>query len=1038
MSKLTLPSARRVLAACAAALALVVAAPVTAQVTTGNLAGSVTAESDGSALPGVAIQVVHVPTGTTYSAITAADGRFRIANVRVGGPYSVTATLDGFRPTETTGVSVNLGATTEVDVALPLAEVAETIEVVGNFDELINPNRTGSSSSIAYEQIQSFPTVRRNLLDVAKTNPYASIRAGDESQKEISFAARSPKYNNIQIDGSNYNDLFGLGESGGTPSGQANSQPIVLDALEQLQVSVSPYDVRQGGFTGGAINAVTRSGSNEFHGSAYYAQRDPDYVGDGPFDTPIREFDEEQLGLSVGGPILRDKLFFFIAGEMNERTEPSGFSADGSTGQSFGKPEDAARFRDILLQNYGYDPGGLGDIDIATESDHLFARLDWNVGTGHQLALRHNLIDAFRDDVANRSRTVFRFPNATFARDSKTESTVAQLNSVFGTSFNEARIGYQTLEDVRSPLSVFPSIEVGGTGPRRGELIAGTEQFSGLNRLEQDILEITDDFTFLVGDHTFTIGTHNEFFEFTNYFLASFYGYYYFPTLDALDAGQATEYQISFTNGSDPGAPVSEFEVQQWGLYGGDQWRVNDRFSLTYGIRADLAKFSDRPAFNSAVEAALGYDTSDVPDDNLILSPRVGFNWDPRGKGEDQLRGGIGVFAGRAPYVWISNVYAGTGIASTALACQASRGCVVPPFNPDPFDQPQTGAGSTPTVDLIDPDFEFPQVLRTTLAYDRELPWWGLRGSLELLYTQVQQDVFYINANRVQSGTNPLDGRPTYTRVSSSFNDAPTLTNTDEGDETVASLVLSRPVRDGLGFNAGYTWSDAENAFEGSSSRAVSNWQFHPTRGDIFREDSQDSSFVNEHRWWINATYSFETGPVGHNVGLFWNAESGRPYSLLMGGDPNRDGFSTNDLLYVPGSSDEVILDGFTWEQFLSYLSHQGIDSTGTILERNQSKGPWSRRLDFHYDVEVPITVVRAQVSFDLINVLNLIDSDEGVVRYVNFGTTTPITTATDTATGKTIYRQNFPNAITDPSSPFSTADVLSRWQARLGLRISF
>jgi outer membrane receptor for ferrienterochelin and colicin len=1026
-------SSRLLRVAATIALALGLAAGAGAQVTTGTLAGQVKAESDGSALPGVAIAAVHVPTGTGYSTTTGNDGRFVLPNLRVGGPYSVTATLDAFQAKEVTDLAVGLGSTTEVAIQLAVAAVSETIEVVGVFDDVINPNRTGSSSSIALEQIEMFPTVRRNLLDVAKTNPYASIRAGDENQKDISFAGRSSKYNNIQIDGSNYNDLFGLGESGGTPSGQANAQPIQLDALAELQVSVSPYDVRQGGFTGGAINAVTRSGSNDFHGSAYYAQRDPDYVGDGPFDTPIKDFDEEQFGASLGGRIIADKLFFFAAGEMNERTEPSGFSADGSTGQQFGKPEDAARFQNILLTNYGYDAGGLADIPIDTQSDHVFLRLDWNVADDHQLTLRHNYIDAFRDDVANRSRSVFRFPNATFSRDAQTDSTVAQLNSVFGSFFNEARIGFQTLEDVRTFPEAFPSVEVGGTGPRRGELIGGTEQFSGLNVLKQDILEITDDVTFLLGDHTITVGTHNEFFEFTNYFLASFYGYYYFPNLDALEAGVASEYQISFANGDDPAAPSSVFEVQQWGLYAGDQWRINDRVTFTYGLRGDLASFADSPAHNPAVEEAFGVDTTEVPGDNLILSPRVGFNWDPDGEGVQQLRGGLGIFAGRAPYVWISNAYSGTGVATTALTL---RGAI--PFNPDPLNQPHAGTGGVPTVDLIDPDFEFPQILRGTVGYDRNLPWWDMRGTAEVVYSETQQDIYYVNQNRVETGSNPLDGRPTYSKISTAFGDAPTLTNTGEGSELVVSLVLSRPVRSGFGFNAGYTYMDSENAFDGTSSRAISNWQFHPTRGDIFREEKSTSSWENEHRYFLNASYRFETGPLSHDVGLFYNAESGRPYSVLMGGDPNRDGFSTNDLLYVPGSPDEVIFQDFTWEQLQSYLSWHGIGGQG-IVARNASASPWTRRFDFHYGLELPVKVVRVQVTADLINLANLLDSDKGVTEYVAFGTTTPITVAgTDPATGKEIWRQNFSNSITDPSTAFSTSDVLSRWQARLGLRLSF
>jgi outer membrane receptor for ferrienterochelin and colicin len=1038
MSKSRCAKGAALLAALALTL-LVAATPAGAQVTTGSISGIVRSD-DGNGLPGVAIVAVHVPTNTEYSATTNSEGRFRLVNVRVGGPYSLRAELDQFEPQEFSDVSVRLGEATNVEFKLGLEAVSEEIVVSSSAAEFINPNRTGSSSDLEFEQIQAFPTVRRNiLLDGARTNPYASIRASDENQKDISFAGRSSKYNNIQIDGSNYNDLFGLGESGGTPAGQANSQPIQQDVVAELQVSVSPYDVRQGGFTGGVINAITRSGTNDWHGSAYYAERDPDYVGDGPFDTPIRDFDEEQVGASLGGPILRDRIWFFAAAESNEKLEASGFSADGSTGQQYGEPADAARFQDILQSKYGYEAGGLGDVPIAAESEHLFARIDWNVAQSHQLTARYSWVDASRDDVANRSTSVFRFPKSTFSRVAEIKSTVVQLNSVFGnTIFNEARLGLQTLDDARNFPEAFPSIEVGGTGPRRGDLIGGTEQFSGVNAIEQEVLEIHDDVTFLAGDHTVTIGTHHEFFDIKNFFLASAFGYYYFPTLDDLDAGLAQQYQISFISAGDPDRPVSDFGLSQSGLYAGDQWRVREDLTLSYGLRADLAAFDKEPAFNPDVLAVYGYDTTEMPDDNLILSPRVGFNWDVEGDGESQLRGGVGLFAGRTPYVFISAVYAGSGIGSSALSTGSNSSPVAIPFNPDPFGQPHSGAGSAPTVDLIDPDFEFPQVWRATLAYDRNLPWWDLRGTAEVIYSLTEEDIYYTNINKAETGVNALDGRPRYSTVSSSFRDATLLTNTGKGEDLLFSLQLSRPARGGVGFTAGYTYMDSKNAFDGTSSRAISNFQFHPTRGDIFEPELSTSSWENEHRWYVNAYYDLETGPLTHSFGLFWNAESGRPFSILMGGDPNGDGQSANDLLYVPASPDEVILSGFTWDQFVSYLSTNGVDCRGCIVKRNAQQGPWVRRLDFHYGLELPIKVVRAQVTMDLINVLNIFDEDEGNVRYVNFGTTTPIRASIDPATGKTVYSQNFSNAITETDSPFSTSDTLSRWQARLGLRLSF
>lgn len=1017
------------------ALALVgLPATASAQLTSGTIAGTVRAASDNSPLPGATVTVVHVPTGTVSTVYANADGRFVVPNLRVGGPYEVTATLDSFQTRTVTDVNVRLGAATDLTFALELATISEEISVVGSASELINPNKMGSGSSVTRDEIESFPTVRRSPLDFVRTNPYFSIRGGDENEKDVSVAGKSNKYNNIQIDGASYNDLFGLGESGGTPGGQANAQPIIIDAIQEVQLNVSPYDVRQGGFTGGAINAVTKSGTNEFHGSAYYAQRDPDYVGDGPSGRPVSEFDEEQIGLSLGGRLIPDKLFFFVAAEQNSRTSPTGFSADGSSGQLSDPDTSPAAVKQILETQYGYNPGGLGDFGQDQDSDHLFFRLDWNAHPSHQVTFRHNVIDALRDDVSNRSEQVYRFEKATFTRDADTASTVLQLNSVFGSSmFNEARIGLQSIEDVRSIPEAFPTVVVGGSNIFAGDVIAGTEQFSGRNIINQDILELTDDFTFLKGNHTITVGTHNEFFEFENFFFSNFYGAYWFPTLDDLAAGVAAEYQISFATGDDPGRPTAQFDVQQLGVYVGDVWRQRDNLTFTYGLRIDQANLPDSPTFNPTILSALGIDNSKVPDGETIISPRVGFNWDPDGRGVQQLRGGIGIFAGRTPYVWIGNAYGGTGIETIA---STTRGMI--PFNPDPNNQIRGGALGRATVDLVDENFQFPQVLRATLGYDRELPWWNLRGTVELLWSDVQEDVFWQNRNKVRTGTSPFDGRPTYSTISSQIFDAPYLTNTSEGGETVLAIVLTRPSIDGFGFRAGYTYTDTESGFEGTSSRHISNWRNQPTRGDIDSPETFESPYANEHRFYGNAYYSFETGRVRHNLGAQYVAESGRPYSLLMDFDANGDGYRTNDLLYIPSSPDEVIFQGITYDQFRRYLSWHGVGGSGRIVGRNESHMPWTHRFDVHYGLELPFSRFSAEVTLDVLNVGNLIDSDSGVVKYVNFNTVFPIEASVDSATGKLIYRENFGDSITDPDSTFTTADLASRWQARLGLKVRF
>jgi hypothetical protein len=1011
-------------------LALGTATAAIAQETTARLFGAVTMKSDQSPLPGVSVEAVHVPTGTRYTALTQANGRYTILNARVGGPYTITATISGFRPSTQKDISLALGEGRQVNFGLDLESVTETVVVTAEGTPLISPDRMGSTSAMAEEQIKTLPTVRRQLQDFARLNPYVGVDASDQTGTRISVAGKNNRYNTIQIDGAVNNDLFGLADTG-TPGGQTDAQPISLDAIQELQVVVSPFDIKQGGFTGGGINAITRGGTNEFHGSAYGSLRDQSFVGDGPLDRPISDFDEDQYGFRIGGPILRDRLFFFLNGEMNRREAPTGVSADGTTTTVFNDPAAAERFRNFLISRYDYDPGGLGDFGQKTDSDNAFVRLDFNVNESHNATLRHNYVDAARDVVGDRSSTRFRFPTGIYAIADETNSTVLQVNSVFGSSsFNVARVGYQTIRDVRDTPVIFPTVDIGPIA-RQPQLSAGTERFSGANSLDQDILEITDDFTFVKGNHTITVGTHNEIFDFKNLFLSDFYGWYRFNTVADFEAGIAADYSITFANGADPRRPTA-FGAEQWGLYVGDNWRVNDKLTLSLGVRADMPRIPDSPARNQAVYDTFGIDTSDVPSGDVTVSPRLGFNFaiDPK----QQVRGGIGVFAGRTPFVWISNAFGGTGIETTSLSARNV------PFNPDPFNQPKNfpPGSSAVSVDGIDPDFEFPRVWRATLAYDRELPF-GVRGSLEGMYTETIQDVYYMNMNKVATGNVAFDGRPTYTNVASGFRDIPYMTNTSLGRQTNVTLQLEKRFDFGLALTGSYAWTDAKAGFEGTSSRAISNWQFHATRGDIFSPELSRSFWEIEDRFNITASQNFRTGPLAHNVALFYTVQSGTPYSVMMGGDPNRDGYSSNDLLYVPNNASDIVLQGATAAEFDAFLAWTGLDAyRGQVVARNSSFTPWNRSLDFHYDVELPISVVRTQLTFDVLNLINLIDSEKGIIRYVSNQSYTPLNyQGIDSASGKPIYRTAFNGALGEGRA-FSINDLRSRWQFKFGLRLSF
>lgn len=1027
------------------AVALLAVAPVTfAQVTTGSIAGDVLA-ADGSALPGVTVEAIHVPTGTRYDTVTGANGRYTIPNVRVGGPYRVTATLEGFRQATVENLQVGIGTTTEAPLRLQLAAVTEAITVTAEADEIINPNRTGAASAVSEEQIESLPTVNRSLQDFARTNPYFNVDPGDASGTRMTVAGQNNRYNTIQIDGAVNNDLFGLADTG-TPGGQADAQPIALDAIQEIQLVVSPYDVRQGGFTGGGINAVTRSGTNEWDGSVFYTMRDPSFVGEGPFNDPVDEFDYEQFGGRIGGPIVRDRLFFFLTGERTGRSEPNGVSAEpGSDSIREDIAALAAQARQIAQSRYNHDPGELGDFAEERDSDNFFARADWNIGNEHQLTLRHNYVDAFRDVVSDRFFTRFRFPTSIYGFASTTNSTVAQLNSTFGANaFNEARVGLQTIRDERAVPVQFPTIEIGGS-PRSAQVILGTERFSGANALDQDILEVTDDLTMIFGNHTVTLGTHNEFFEFKNLFMSEAYGYYFFPTIADFEAGTPRDYSVTFATGDNPRRPT-QFEVAQYGVYANNQWRVSPAVTVTFGLRADMPRFGDTPSRNVRVEEAIGFSTAQMAAEDVVLSPRIGFNWQPGASGTQQLRGGIGVFAGRTPYVWISNAFANTGVEQVALSC--NRPNCTPTFVTDPLNQPTNfpaGSGAF-SVDLIDPDFQLPRLWRATLGYDRDL-FFGIRATAEAIFSKTIEDVYYVNVNKRESGTAELDGRPTYSNVSSAIRDAVMLTNTSEGQQRILSLQLNKRFG-GVTLAASYANQDSQSAFDGTSSRAISNWQFHHTRGDIFEADLSRSAFEIEHRFNVAASWNGRTGVLDHVIGLYYNVQSGRPYSLLFGTDINRDGYSTNDLLYIP-SADNVIIqrnNGSSWTgdpnaQWLAFLRGAGIEpgSEGRILDRYELTEPWSRQLDLHYELGLPLVRgLRTNLTFDVLNLLNMIDSEYGVVRFVANQNYLPVTyVGMDQATGKPIYRERFANDL-EEGAQFSTADLRSRWQARIGVRLSF
>lgn len=1009
-------------------------------ITTASMNGTVTDESGGP-LPGAVISAVHGPTGTQFSAVAREDGRYNLRNMRVGGPYTVTATMTGFAAQKRSELFLQLGEDETVNFKMTVEAIEESLVVVASADPLINSSKTGAAANISEESIETLPALSRGIEDLARTSAYFNDFDSNGGVSSLSVAGRNNRYNNLLIDGAVNNDLFGLAANG-NPGGQAEAQPISLEAIKEVQLVIAPYDVRQGGFTGGGVNAVTKSGSNDFSGSVFHFFRDDAFVGDID-DREVGTFEETQSGVSVGGPIIKDKVFFFASAELRRKDTPTGWAIrpDGDnsgTGQNFGRYDEAVLFTETLRNRYGYEPGSFDEQTRNTDSDNYFVRIDANLSPEHRLTFRHNYIDAENVILFPGSFT-YNFPNNGYLFPNETNSTVVQLNSTFGDIYNEFRLSYQTIKDRRTGLGEpFPWIEIENL-PGGGEFEVGTERFSTRNALDQDIIEITNDLTFFRGAHTFTVGTHNELFTFDNLFIREAFGAYQFNSLDDFVNGWVEQFDYSFSATSDPNQSA-KFDAQMLGFYFGDQWAVNPDFNLTLGLRLDIPLFPDDPSRNPQSEAEFGYRTDETASGNEVWSPRVGFNWDINGDTVHQLRGGIGIFSGRTPYVWISNQYGNTGIDFQRVQARVSGGVSEDnhiPFEPDPFNQPETIPGVrtlTNEIDLIDPDFEMPQLLRANIAYDTKLPFYNLIATAEILYSKTENDILYQNLNLVENSERAFDGRPTYGRVNSNLTDVIFLTNHSKGDQISYNLKLERPFMDNWNASVSYLYGESETLNDGISSQAVSNWRFNEVTGDPNNPTLAPSDYDVEHR--LNATFAYRFAS-NTLVSLYYNAQSGRPYSTVFNGDVNGDGQFSNDLLYVPASADEVIIDRGTWEEFNAYIeADEGLrNARGSIVERNASREPWRHALDLRLAQDVKFSRYKFQITLDIFNFMNLIDDNAGRVRYTVNNAVSPIQyRGVDDATGKPIYRIQF----SDPDARFQTDDLRSRWRGQLGLRFSF
>ncbi len=1035
--------------------------------TTASMNGAVT-DGKGESLPGATVLAIHTPTGTQYGAGTNGEGRYDIQNLRVGGPYTIKVSFVGYQDFTKEGVFLSLGQTLRVDVKLSESSTAlGDVVVTGRPDPVINAGRTGAETNVSREQISNLPTLNRNLTDFTRLTPQAG--GGGSS----SFGGSNNRYNNITIDGAVNNDVFGLASSG-TPGGQASTSPIALDAIEQISVVLAPYDVTVGNFTGAGVNAVTRSGSNDISASIYGFGRNQNTTGRsiGVERTLADKFYNYQTGFRVGGPIVKDKVFFFLNGELQRVNTPLGYLP--GTSESRADTSVIRRIRQASLRSNGfyggYDPGTVGDITRLTESNKIFARLDFNLSENNTLTVRHNFIKAFDDNIT-RGAAAVRFSNNAYRFSNLQNSTVVELNSRFSGGYsNKLILNYTAIRDSRDV--------VGAAGPAyrisQGGITydLGQDRSSVANQLDQDIVEITDNLTKAFGKHTLTLGTHNEGFKFRNLFINNGAGYYTFTSIANFEAGRATQVQASYPTANNG---ESLFKAAQLGFYAQDEYNPVENLRLTLGMRIDVPVFFDKPGNNEGVATQFGsqYRTTNTPTGQVLYSPRFGFNWDVKNDGKLQVRGGTGIFSGRVPFVWISNSYTNSGLIQGSVNQVAATNAFLPsiPLTPADIQRVYTTLPYTPVqttqINLVRNDFKLPQVWRSNLALDFRLPG-DVVGTVEGIYSKTLNDIYYKDLNLTAPVGNLVgpDNRPIYAnstaarRINPNYTNVYLLDNTNQGYRYNLTFQLQKRFLGGLNTTAAYTFGRSKEVNSGTSSTASSNYQFNQVAYDPNNPELGYSRNDQRHRIIGSTGYTFHyaNDKLATTISLFYEGLSGQPLTYIygQGTDLNRDGNTGNDLLYVPtnaldpnqirlvttgtgASTYTAAQQAADLERFIQndpYLSSH----RGQVVERFGARLPWTHQIDIRVAQDIAFMGGgkrnALQITFDVINAGNLLNKNWGRQYFVNNNALELLRVESTSNTAQPTF--SLPATYGNSGVPYDFSTFLSRWQGQLGVRYSF
>ena len=1071
---------------------------VFAQVTTSTISGIVT-DINGEALVGATVVATHVPSGTRYGTSTNASGRYTLPAVRVGGPFTVVTSYTGFEQQTIDNIRTNLGITSNVDFKMRETGVAiDEVVVAASRNDLFSSQRTGAATTFDVKRVNSIPTIgSRSINTITKYNPNGNGR---------SFNGQDSRLNNFTIDGSVFNNGFGLG-SEAQAGGRTGSTAISLDAIEEVQVNVAPYDVRQTGFVGAGVNAVTRSGTNEFAGSVYSNWRNANMYGNKARDVSVTatQFSEKVIGARIGGPIIKNKVFFFLNGEIVRKTEPATpWIAAGSTnpGQlTRVLKSDLDSVSSVLQRKFGYVTGPYEAYNNETQSDKFLARLDFNLNDRNKLTLRYTHHDSQADinvsnssSLGNGNRTTrfesMAYQNSGYIIGDNTRSAVAELNSTFNDKIsNNFSVGYDFQnEDRKYKGELFPTIDILNAGTTY--ISAGFDPFTPKNKLSYGTFHVTNNISYYAGKHTITAGVNYENFKSDNLFFPGSNGVYVFNSLSDFfaaangDSVGLAKFQYRYSALQGNADPLQVLKVSKYDVYAQDEFRASNKFTLTFGVRASYIDLGATESLQNTVLLdstfrdldgnALKINTAKIPDPQILLEPRLGFNFDVTGKKTTQIRGGAGIFTGRPPFVWLSNQIGNNGVLTGFIdPSGANLNTKNYPLVKDAtvYTPDQPTLPSTFEIATTSDDYRYPQVLKANLAVDQKLPG-GLVATAELIYNKNINAVQYYNANlEASTGTfTGPDNRPRFpgaigtttqfsapTRVVSNVSNAMVMTTTNEGSYLGATFKLELPETKGLYAMAAYTYSQSQDLMS-AGSIAAGSWTSARSINGNNALDLAYSDFDIPHRVIGLFSYRADWGENRGNGVQFTLGYEGRQdgrFSYTYARDLNGDGVAGNDLLFVPAKASDLVFENttvnnvtYTPEQqqafYDEYINRDEYLSSmrGKYTERNGGILPWLHRFDLTMSRDFWINAGgkrnTLQFRVDIFNIGNMLNSDWGVGR--RFITTSPIQARGVDTDGTTPKYQVASQLVSDATRRTYDwgASINDVWNLQVGVRYTF